>query len=147
MSRREESIEHHRSYCVHYDPQPGQIKIGCKAGVDMDTVEKVSPSEGKPQWAPCIGGHELPDPCKVCPKWERRSMESAEEYADSVEKLFRELEVATPLINEWRAKDPQGKAEVVECPVCKGRLHLLQAACNGHVHARCETDDCIHFME
>lgn len=37
--------------------------------------------------------------------------------------------------------------EVVECPACKGRLHLSIAAYNGHVHGKCETDGCVAWME
>ena len=37
---------------------------------------------------------------------------------------------------------------ILECPKCKGRLHWTRAiAYNGHVHARCETEDCLAWME
>jgi hypothetical protein len=36
----------------------------------------------------------------------------------------------------------------MECPVCKtGKLRYSRAAYNGHVHARCSTDDCVAWME
>jgi len=49
----------------------------------------------------------------------------------------------------WRVKPKpaRDRAEVLECPICKGRLHLKQSALNGHVHGRCETADCLHWME
>jgi hypothetical protein len=28
-----------------------------------------------------------------------------------------------------------------------GWLHLSQSAYNGHVHGKCETDDCVSWME
>lgn len=61
---------------------------------------------------------------------------------------FVKIAVALKGIADWR-KQHKGKshAEVVECPVCKGRLHLTIAACNGHVHGRCETDSCVAWME
>lgn len=51
-------------------------------------------------------------------------------------------------IAAWR-KQHKGKshAEVVECPACKGRLHLRIAAVNGHVWGRCETADCVSWVE
>lgn len=51
-------------------------------------------------------------------------------------------------IAPWRAKW-RGKShrEVVECPACKGRLHLSINAYNSHVHGRCETDGCVEWME
>ena len=37
---------------------------------------------------------------------------------------------------------------VMDCPVCKtGKLHYSRASCNGHVHARCSTADCVAWMQ
>ena len=57
------------------------------------------------------------------------------------------IEIVFPAISEWRNKLPIGKADVVECPICKGRLRLSQAECNGHIHGNCETDGCVSWME
>jgi hypothetical protein len=72
--------------------------------------------------------------------------EIAEEEAD-IRRLVLRMKTISPFINAWRNKPPKGKQEVIECPVCKGKLHLSQAAYNGHVHAHCETANCINFME
>lgn len=148
-TRRQQSIDFHRNYCVHYAPR--ECDSGCRAGVDRGTLpEALTPSaDGKRMvpWGPCIGGHTLENPLAVCPKWERRSLEQAEEYADGMEACMTRLTVVDPVITAWRRKLPIGKAEVIECPACKGRLHLSQAACNGHVRARCETADCVNFVE
>jgi hypothetical protein len=48
----------------------------------------------------------------------------------------------------WRQKNEGRSAqEVIECPACKGRLHLSIAAYNGHVHGQCETDGCVSWVE
>jgi ssDNA-binding Zn-finger/Zn-ribbon topoisomerase 1 len=43
-----------------------------------------------------------------------------------------------------------GKKDVIgnmPCPICnKGRLYYGIAP-NGHIHARCATDNCLNFME
>lgn len=96
---------------------------------------------------PCIGGHTCKDVLALCPQWERRSLEHAEARADAIERSMKRMELSDPLISEWRKKKPIGKSEVVECPVCKGRLHLSQSSYNGHVRACCESKDCINFME
>ena len=44
-------------------------------------------------------------------------------------------------------KTHRGKAHVIECPNCKGRLQFVIAASNGHCTAACETPDCVAFME
>ena len=41
-----------------------------------------------------------------------------------------------------------GGADSVECPVCKaGRIYYRVAGDNGHMHARCETEGCVMWME
>lgn len=35
----------------------------------------------------------------------------------------------------------------IECPSCKGKLHFTRAKSNGHVWAKCETKDCISFIQ
>lgn len=148
IRERQLSIDHHRSYCVHYAPRVGN---GCDAGMDREKIQCVptpSTRSGKMmKWGPCINGHTLADPCSHCPKWERRSIESAEKYADDIESALHNMTIVMPAISEWRSKKPIGKAEVIKCPKCKGRLHLSQAACNGHVRACCETKDCVNFIE
>lgn len=143
MKEREESIEFHRSYCVHYEPREHL----CGAGVDQRTIQKVPAGPNGFPWGPCIYGHTLEDPCAACPHWKRPSREEGEAYADSVASLMLRMEVVDPVINAWRKKLPIGKSEVIECPACKGRLHLSQAACNGHIRANCETPDCVKFIE
>jgi len=56
---------------------------------------------------------------------------------------------AITVASKWRVKGKPAtnRSEVVECPACKGRLHLSQAAYNGHVHGKCETDGCVSWME
>lgn len=61
---------------------------------------------------------------------------------------MNKLGVVMTGIMPWR-KANKGKsvAEVVECPACKGRLHLSISSYNGHVHGRCETAGCVSWME
>ncbi len=57
--------------------------------------------------------------------------------------------VAIEVSDRWRVKPKpkQPRQEVIECPVCKGRLHLAQSSINGHVHGQCETKGCVAWME
>jgi hypothetical protein len=41
-------------------------------------------------------------------------------------------------------KENQG---IIECPKCKGKLHFTRAKINGHVWGKCETDDCLSWMQ
>lgn len=73
-----------------------------------------------------------------------------EARADGFESAMRQMRLVGPVVSKWRTwtkKNRVAKQEVVECPACKGRLHLSQAAYNGHVWGKCETADCVEWME
>lgn len=65
------------------------------------------------------------------------------------EASMRNLLTAIQVSSAWRVKPKPtvSRHEVVECPVCKGRLHLSQSSYNGHVHGKCETPKCVAWME
>lgn len=139
MRTREDTIAFEMNYCQHYNADRGNIS--CKVGHDIEAL-------GGFGVAPCIRGHSRhEDPTQACPGWLRRTREMGEARADAFEKAMNDRLVLAPILAEWRKKEPIGKSEIIECPVCDGRLHLAQAACNGHVHGRCETDGCFHWME
>lgn len=62
---------------------------------------------------------------------------------------FERTKMALKIASDWRVhpKPDTNRHGVVECPICKGRLHLSQAAYNGHVHGACETPGCVEWME
>lgn len=142
MNDRESRIQFDMNYCQHYNPKPGMTANYCEKGMDIPSL-RIEKGGGKP----CIRGHELLDPTSVCPHWIRRTRESGEKRADGIEKMLQRMKLVMPVVSEWRKKLPFGKPEVIECPICKGRLHLSQSSYNGHVHGRCETKDCTSWME
>lgn len=146
MKEREERIAFDMSYCQHYQHGKGADMV-CSAGMDLETMPRVATGKKAIKRGPCINGHTLENPTAHCPHWLRRTREQAENRADAIEASIQRLTVVMPVVDAWRAKKPRGKAEVIECPVCHGRLHLSQAAYNGHVHGQCETKDCVSWME
>lgn len=151
MNDREQTIAFEMNYCQHYGRAPGVgLNMVCAAGVDIGSVRIMPSPEDRAKGIfgqPCLSGHLLPDATAVCPHWIRRTREMGEARADAFDEAMRRMRVAGPVIAAWRKKPPRGKAEVIECPVCKGRLHLSQAASNGHVHGKCETPGCLSWME
>lgn len=146
MKSREETIQFEMNYCQHYTRGKGADMI-CTAGMDLKTIKKVPTGQSQIKWGPCIGGHTLENPTQHCPHWIRRTREMGERRADSVARVLKEMEMLSPILDAWRKKEPRGKQEIIECPICKGRLHLSQAAYNGHCCGQCETKDCVRFME
>jgi hypothetical protein len=147
MKDRQEHIDFDRNYCAHYAPKPGMGDY-CALKCDSSAMfRKAREMGGNPNMAPCLGGHNCADVHAICPKWERRSLKHAEARADSIEKSLRQMTIIGPAVKAWRNKPPKGKEEVIECPACKGKLHLSQSSYNGHVHGHCETADCVSWME
>lgn len=146
MKTKEERIVFDMNYCQHYKRGKGADMV-CNAGMDLATIKKVPTGDRGILWGPCIEGHTLANPTEHCQHWIRRTREMGEKRADEIEKAITRMTVVMPVVDQWRLKEPFGKREVIECPVCKGKLHLSQAAYNGHVHAKCETEDCVAFME
>lgn len=147
---REQHIEFDRNYCTHYAPKPGSVKddycaLGCGANERMQQARNA----GEPNMTPCIGGHKAKDVLVLCPKWERRSLERAEKRADAFEEAMERMSIVMPVVNKWRVhpKPEHDRSEVIECPKCKGKLHLSQSSYNGHVHGHCETEGCVSWME
>lgn len=146
MKTREETIAFDMNYCQHYWRGIGADMV-CTAGVDLKTLRRVPTGVRSIKWGPCIEGHTLENPQAHCPHWIRRTREQGEKRADAIERSLRQMTVVMPVVDEWRKKEPFGKAEVIECPECKGRLHLSQSSHNGHVHGKCETEGCVSWME
>lgn len=158
--------------CIHYTGLPPvDGPHVCRAGVDMDaTFDKTKPGI----WLrmPCTLFREVPAHgrgtyCKPGEPTKRVEIDrrgqvmipcalrvepTAEQVQADREETEREIKKAMAAIRvaaEWRVKPKpaQARSEVIECPVCSGRLHLSQSSANGHVHGRCETAGCVSWME
>jgi len=135
-----------KNTCVHFN---GVQHACCKAGVSYQAFK----------------GHEIP--CikvwqsklkgsvpKVittdakCEKYTEPTPEQIAAYDAEVQASMKKFSLTFPLIKAVKTEH-KGKswAGVMECPVCKGRLHMSHASYNGHVHGRCETKDCVAWME
>jgi hypothetical protein len=149
MKTREEHIAFEMNYCQHYGRGNGADMV-CKAGMDISKIRTVAAGERGITWGPCIEGHTLPNPTAYCQHWVRRTREMGEKRADSIARSLQMMDIVQPVVSAWRTwteTNRAGKKEAVECPVCKGRLHLSQSAYNGHVWGKCETEGCVAWMQ
>lgn len=94
---------------------------------------------------PFPGAH----PPDRCPFYAEPDDEAVQKDRAALDAAMERTLAAIRVASEWRVKPKptQDRREVIECPVCKGRLHLGQSAYNGHVHGKCETADCVSWME
>jgi hypothetical protein len=93
---------------------------------------------------------EYPDdkPSTPCPKFAPYTREEIEEHERDIAAMFNQANVATKAILE-ATNGKRGVGGVINpCPCCKtGQLHFSVAGCNGHIHAKCTTPDCVNFMQ
>lgn len=73
--------------------------------------------------------------------------EIAEDRAKHDASMDRMIVVMTGIAPIRKEAKGKGYAGIIECPACKGRLHLTIARSNGHAHGRCETPDCVNWIE
>ncbi len=129
-------------WCIHYRMRPGpKGDTTCEAGVEY------APLRGPHQ--PCFltKGESRPGALD-CPNLRRPTAEEITAHEEWSERRMKKFFAVLADIAPWRAKHKgRSHSEVVECPACKGRLHLSIAAYNGHVHGRCETEGCVSWME
>lgn len=122
--------------CVHFT---GIQNDKCKAGILYADV-------GRP--IPCITLNGKRNDC--CPTYTEPTAEQIAKSEAEFNAAMDRMRKVMPVVAGWRTWKKNhrvAKQEVITCPVCDGRLHLSQAAYNGHVWGKCETEGCIQWME
>lgn len=145
--------------CIHFN---GMLNKLCARGVAYDqfhpgkpciqTLSKAAngstyfrPGEVAASTKPFPGAQ----PKERCPFYEEPTDEQVQADRAEAEVFFKRAEAALRVASDWRVrpKPTEDRRGTVECPVCKGKLHLSQSSYNGHVHGACETPGCVSWME
>ncbi len=160
--------------CIHYngiDMGPRYKDACCKAGVNFFKTFD-GRRVGMFLRMPCVEFRELPahgrgtviDPGMPtirkeidhkgesvikCHHRQEPTEEQVQEHRRDQDEWIKKSVAALRVASEWRAvpKPSEDRAEIVECPICHGRLHLGQSSYNGHVSGKCETGGCVEFIE
>lgn len=123
-----------RMPCIQYRTLPAHGK-GTYIEPGEDTVRKEIDRRGESML-----------PCEMFRDPTQEEVEQDRVEADAhLQRTFAAIRVAST----WRVKPKPAidRNETIECPICKGVLHLSQSAYNGHVHGKCETAGCVSWME
>lgn len=48
---------------------------------------------------------------------------------------------------EGNKKPKNDRVGIIECPKCKGKLHYSISSYNNHVWGKCETENCLAWMQ
>lgn len=131
--------------CIHWT---GVQNDCCKLGINYQELVGGN-RDGMAFKLPCLtlSTSHIEDAKVSCDKYQEPTAAQIDEENAEFEAVMDRMKKVMPVVAEWRKKSPIGKQEVIECPACQGRLHLSQAACNGHVWGKCETEGCVSWME
>ena len=119
-----------RVHCKNFN---GVINARCRAGI-------VYPAGHIDQ---CIGrGY---DPVAPCPRVEYLTPEEIEAKEREHKARQEEVKIARRAIVEsiWNGT---GRGRMT-CPICHVGTLFYERSSNGHIHARCSTDNCVAWME
>ena len=146
----------------------------CAAGVVYADVTPNPTAPGSMFREPCVdhilrsqfSGAPLSDgqfeQCRMqgtCEKRETPTPEEIKAWEEEQDRLTDRFDLVIPLIGKIKAEHNQSWAGVVECPVCKGQLHLrlnVFGGCAGgrcgtpmkkHLHGSCQTEGCVRWAE
>jgi hypothetical protein len=63
------------------------------------------------------------------------------------ETIFANIRKARTAITDKHGLD-RGYQGLMDCPICgTGKLHYSCANSNGHIHAKCDSGNCVSWME
>jgi len=84
----------------------------------------------------------------TCPHYCEPTDEEIAAYEKKVEATIqRTITVANVVHGIKKQHKGESWSGIIECPICKGKLHVGIAGCNGHARVSCETKDCVKYIE
>jgi len=114
----------------------------CEAGVNMEVWRDL-----KSEQMPCFldqNGHSQPDAAH-CAHLRLPTPEEIAAHEQVLKQLNEKIGIAIDGVADWReAHKGKSASKVVECPICKGRLHL-SIIYNGSVQGHCENERCVRW--
>lgn len=126
-------------HCKHW---AGSINNICNAGVDWQEVTG-GEQLGIMRRCPCIN----PEHKSKCDKHEFPTEEELKAEEEWLAKTIEQFEKELPFWNNLKSKHKRGTQGKCKCPRCDGTCDWSIAATNGHLWVRCQTENCIAFME
>lgn len=133
------------SFCIHYRAMSEHAT--CSKGVEYESLRGVEYNK-----RPCFRRPDDTGPRTGCDLMEFPTPEQIAEFEAEMTARFERTVQAREAIVEacggpWKRGMP-GHAGTIKCPCCEdGKLSFSRSGYNGHVHAKCSTDDCVAWME
>lgn len=89
----------------------------------------------------------------TCAKRQAPTDEEIAAWEEDMKKHTAKMMLTIPIISKVKQEHNESWAGVVECPACKGKLHLKLDRFGGihgpqkRCHGKCETEGCVSWME
>lgn len=85
-----------------------------------------------------------------CAKYEKVDAEDVAKENEAIKAAMERMVKTLPWASKKKKEAREGGPSLGEdeCPICGKRIRFAIAVnYNGHMHASCETEDCVNFME
>ena len=130
-----------KGVCKHYNRACTVERGDCEAGIN--TRELVGGEDfGWLTRTPCL----VDNKSQIkCPKFEEPTDDEVAAFEAESDRRLNNVFAALKLVDEIKPKP--GTTGAVECPVCQGKVNWSCSSHNGHVWGKCETEDCVAWME
>lgn len=136
-----------KDVCIHYN---GLVSKSCKAGVQYASVVAAR-EQGVSllDKAPCFSRNGLSE---LCVNYCLPSVEEIEEYERCIENHLQQIIVTRKAIKEDIEATGMVRRDVagqIPCKICKDGTvsYSCAGAYNGHIHAKCSTENCVSWIE
>ena len=131
--------------CIHFT---GIQHDTCKAGVNYRAL--TGGGDGYALRLPCITlVGEKPVEKVTCDKQRAETKEESEVREAAADAAVERVLKVLPVIADLKRGLPKGKGsiETIKCPICSGTMQVRIASSNHHAAAKCETENCVSFIE
>jgi len=131
-------------HCKHYDGREIVVNRGkCRVGIDPCYSFNGGNRVGMLGRLPCLKNNTDAPQCHLAefPTPEEVEAENAA-FAAYIDDFLKHMPNARAAMI---ATNSDGGC--MDCPKCGNGLRWTKARCNGHIHARCDTEGCLSWME
>lgn len=130
--------------CIHYN---GTVNKRCEAGVYYEKVGRAG-SGTLFNHLPCFADNGISGLCTECQYPSEQQLAESDAW---ISNYIAKITTARNVIVDHLEKSDSLRRDVsgeITCPHCGGKLKFSYAgAYNRHIHAQCETADCVGWME
>lgn len=135
--------------CKHFN---GIQNNTCDAGVCYNDVTIDPDKPGRALRIPCMSefrsGKKLDGEPAKCDKYQEPTKDEIAAFDAVIQAAVDRMTKCGPWIGRMKKAHPNGVSVAADtCPICGGIIRFGISSYNGHMRARCDTPDCINFIE